>query len=68
MAVQRRVAEYRQRMREAGLRPVQLWVPDVRRPDFTELARRESVAVNLADADDDIMLFLEEHSALEDHE
>ena len=55
-------------MREAGLRPVQLWVPDVRRPDFTELARRESVAVNLADADDDIMLFLEEHSALEDHE
>ena len=31
-----RMASYRQRMRAAGLRPVQIWVPDSRAPDFAE--------------------------------
>ena len=28
--------------REAGLRPVQLWVPDTRDPEFAEECRRQS--------------------------
>lgn len=41
----RRVRDYRARLREQGLRPVQIWVPDVRSPAFAETARRQSRAV-----------------------
>jgi len=33
----KRMKSYRQRMRAAGLRPVQIWVPDTRAPDFVEV-------------------------------
>ena len=33
---------YRARLRKAGLRPVQLWVPDTRKPGFAAEARRQS--------------------------
>ena len=35
----------RERLRAEGLRPVQWWVPDVRRPEFAAEAHRQSVAV-----------------------
>ena len=41
-AQQRSVAKYRASMRKAGLRLVQLWVPDTRAPDFAEECRRQS--------------------------
>ncbi|MDG4575242.1 MAG: antitoxin MazE family protein [Defluviicoccus sp.] len=58
---------YRSRLRAAGLRPVQIWVPDVRAADLVEEARRQSrrasmhagerealdVIERLADLDDD---------------
>jgi hypothetical protein len=31
--------------REQGLRPIQIWVPDVRSPQFAEQAHRQSLAV-----------------------
>jgi hypothetical protein len=37
-----RVRKYRESLRMAGLRPVQLWVPDTRRPAFAEECRRQS--------------------------
>lgn len=40
-----RVRAYRQRLRAQGLRPVQIWVPDVRAPQFVEQAHRQSQAV-----------------------
>ena len=40
--VNARVQKHRDALRLAGLRPVQLWVPDTRRPDFTEECRRQS--------------------------
>lgn len=40
-----RVREYRRRMREQGLRPVQIWVPDVRAPEFVAEAHRQSAAI-----------------------
>jgi len=40
-----KVRAHRERLREQGLRPIQIWVPDVRLPDFREEARRQSVAV-----------------------
>lgn len=41
-AVRRRVAAHRERLRSQGLRPVQIWVPDVRAPEFAAEAHRQS--------------------------
>lgn len=40
-----RVRNYRQRMRDRGMRPIQLWVTDVRAPEFTAEAHQQSLAV-----------------------
>lgn len=40
-----RVQKHRQSLREAGLRPVQIWVPDTRRPGFAAECRRQSLSV-----------------------
>jgi hypothetical protein len=36
----------------AGLRPVQIWVPDTRRPDFAEECRRQGQIVAMGDKAD----------------
>lgn len=38
----RKVSEHRARLRAQGLRPVQIWVPDVRSAAFAAEARRQS--------------------------
>jgi len=40
-----KVRAHRTRLREQGLRPIQIWVPDVRVPGFREEAHRQSLAV-----------------------
>lgn len=40
-----KVREHRERLRRQGLRPIQIWVPDIRAPTFRKEARRQSVAV-----------------------
>jgi hypothetical protein len=40
-----KVREHRERLRRQGLRPIQIWVPDVRAPAFRAAARRQSLAV-----------------------
>lgn len=40
-----KVRAHRARLRRAGLRPVQLWVPDVRSKSFARAAHRQSAAV-----------------------
>jgi hypothetical protein len=47
-----RVQKRRDAMRMAGLRPVQIWVPDTRRPDFADECRRQSRLVAQADQRD----------------
>jgi len=37
-----RVQKHRAALRESGLRPVQIWVPDTRRAGFAEECRRQS--------------------------
>jgi Protein of unknown function (DUF3018) len=54
-----RMANYRRRMRAAGLRPAQIWVPDSRDPGFAEACRRQARAVAASDpAGDEIMDFI----------
>ena len=59
--VNARVQKYRDALRMAGLRPVQIWVPDTRRPDFAEECRRQSRLAAKADmADTDMQLVMGE--------
>ena len=61
MPVQQRVRKRRDALRGAGLRPVQIWVPDTRRPGFAEECRRQSRLVAAADtADADLAAFLDD--------
>lgn len=40
-----KVRAHRERLRQQGLRPMQIWVPDVRSRAFAAQARRQSQAV-----------------------
>lgn len=47
--VSERVQKRRDALRAAGLRPVQIWVPDTRRPGFAAECRRQAALVAAAD-------------------
>ena len=56
-----RVQKHRDALRMAGLRPVQIWVPDTRRPGFAEECRRQSRLAAQADSTDmDMQQFMDE--------
>lgn len=40
-----KVRAHRAKLRARGLRPVQLWLPDTRTPEFIAEARRQSQAI-----------------------
>lgn len=48
-----RVQQHRERLRRAGLRPIQLWVPDTRGAGFAAECIRQSKIVELSDKNDD---------------
>lgn len=59
--VAERVQKRRAALRMAGLRPVQIWVPDTRQPDFAQECRRQSRLVSHADtADVEMLGFMDE--------
>jgi hypothetical protein len=41
-----KVQEHRDRLRAQGLRPIQIWVPDVRASSFRSEAHRQSLVVS----------------------
>ena len=56
-----RVRKHRVSLRDAGLRPIQIWVPNSRAPGFIEECRRQSSLVASAEQNDHyLMSFLEE--------
>ena len=60
-----KVREHRARLRSLGLRPIQIWVPDVCAPEFLEQAHRQSSAVSLSAAAADDQAFVDAVSVLE---
>ncbi len=54
-----RVRAHRERLRAQGLRPVQLWVPDIRSPQFATQAHEQSVAVASSGAEADDQAFID---------
>jgi hypothetical protein len=53
------VREHRQRLREQGLRPIQIWAPDVRAPGFRADARRQSRAVATSECEREDQAFID---------
>ena len=46
-------------MRAQGLRPVQIWVPDVRTPQFAAEAHRQSAAIAASEQDAEDQAFVD---------
>jgi Antitoxin MazE-like len=64
-----RVRQHRERLRRQGLRPVQIWVPDVRAPEFIAEAHRQSAAIAASEHEADDQAFVDAISvALDDEE
>lgn len=64
-SVSARVAKHREALRAAGLRPLQIWVPDVRSPAFAKKAHRQSRAVALSSHESADQTFVD---AISDHD
>lgn len=59
-----KVRAHRERLREQGLRPIQIWVPDVRAPGFPAQAHRQSRKVAESDHAYDDQAFIDSVSEL----
>jgi hypothetical protein len=57
--VSERVGSYRHRLRAQGLRPVQIWVPDVRSPEFAAESHRQAAAVAASEHAHDDQAFID---------
>jgi len=61
-----KVREYRERLRAQGLRPIQIWVPDVRSSSFRKQAHRQSLAVAASGHAGEDQAFIDSVSQLDD--
>lgn len=61
VTVSDRVNKHRASLRAAGLRPIQIWVPDTRLAGFAEECRRQSLLAAESDhRDEGLMDFMDE--------
>ena len=61
-----RMRAHRARLRAAGLRPVQIWMPDVRLPRFAEEARRQSLLAGSQRGEQAALDFIEDAADTDD--
>lgn len=61
--VNSRVQKHRNSLRSAGLRPIQIWVPDTRKLGFAEECARQSSVVAQSDSTDEAIDHLLNESA-----
>ncbi len=61
-----KVQEHRNRLRAQGLRPIQIWVPDVRASSFRAEAHRQSAAVAASPHAGDDQAFIDAVSGWDD--
>lgn len=54
-----RVARHRARLRAQGLKPIQIWVPDVNAPGFAEEAHRQSLLAAQSEHADEDQAFID---------
>ena len=58
-SIAERVQKHRSGLRAAGLRPVQIWVPDTRREGFAQECRRQSLLLRNDPQETDTLNWLE---------
>lgn len=58
-----RVRAHRARLRAQGLRPIQIWVPDVRSPQFAKQAHEQSLAIASSPHEIDDQAFIDAMAA-----
>jgi hypothetical protein len=58
-ANRRKVRVHRQRLRAQGMRPIQIWVPDVHSPEFAAEARRQCMLANASSEEAEIQTFID---------
>jgi hypothetical protein len=63
VASRRNVREHRERLRAEGMRPIQIWVPDVDSPEHAAEALRQSLLANASPTEVEIQAFI--HSVTE---
>ena len=61
-----KVRAHRERLRKQGLRPIQIWVPDVRSRAFRSEARRQSMLVAQSEQERDDQAFVDAVSDRDD--
>lgn len=67
MEAHERMKGYRVRQRAAGLRLIQLWVPDTRSPQFAAECRRQSQLLHGDPAEAEALDFIERAGAWKDN-
>ena len=58
LGVAQRVQKHREALRAAGLRPVQIWVPDTRRAGFAAECRRQCLMLRKGPSEADHLKWL----------
>jgi hypothetical protein len=54
-----KVRAHRKRLRQQGLQPIQIWVPDMRSPAFAKEARRQSLLIANSPQEKDDQAFID---------
>jgi hypothetical protein len=54
-----RVTKHREKMTRAGMRPIQIWVPDTRKSAFAEECHRQSMILANDGQEGEILTFIE---------
>jgi hypothetical protein len=55
-----RTAKYRKKMTDAGMRPIQIWVPDTRKLTFANECLRQSRMLMDDDHEREVLVFIED--------
>jgi hypothetical protein len=61
-----RVQKHRESLRAAGLRPVQIWIPDTRRRGFARKCRRQSLILRDDSNESEVLEWLSKSSSTKD--
>ena len=62
----RKVRLHRERLRRQGLRPIQIWVPDLRSPELQAEARRQARIIARSDSEADDQAFIDSISIFDE--
>ncbi len=55
-----RVRRHREKMKKAGYRQVQIWVPDTRNPEFIKACRQQALSLKSDPAERELLEWMEQ--------